>query len=95
MLAHGWLTACRVVPGADAAPGLSSQATYTPNISCILWARKAHAIYVDLVAQCQLTIFSMQEHCLGACWLPEDVSCYGSGKSAAEDCGLAEEAHYV
>lgn len=75
VLAHGWLLACRVVPGADTAPGLSSRATYTPNTSCMPWTRKVHAIYVDLVAQCQLRIFSVQEHCLVSQPNPENVCC--------------------
>lgn len=75
VLAHGWLIACRVVPGADMATGLSSQATYTPNTSCIPWTRKVHAIYADLVDQCQLRIFSVQEHCLVSQPNPEDVCC--------------------
>lgn len=70
VLTHGWLTACRVVRGDDTALGLSSKVIYAPNISCIPWVRKARAIYVALVAQCQLGIFSMQKHCLGACWFP-------------------------
>jgi len=70
VLTHGWLAACRVVPAADTAPGSSRQAIYSPNISCIPLARKTYAVYVDLVAHCQLRIFSMQKDCLGACWFP-------------------------
>lgn len=91
VLAHGWLTACRVVPGADSVPGLSSQAIYTPNVSCIPWARKARDIYVDLVAHA-----GALPGALRVCWLNgEDVPCYLLDESAVEHCGLAEEARFV